>query len=130
MIYARTGHSLILGSSLQAITDITPFILEEVVAAWPDAKFILTTRNEDAWYRSMENTILPMTERTGSPGFTLLKMFNPFLYQLAEMRTALTKSLWGYGNSRDKEAAIQTYRAQYAFPCFSAPLAVLTLPVK
>ena len=48
--------------SLKAALDV-PVVLfaEELIAAYPDAKIILTNRNVDSWHSSCSKTVFPIT---------------------------------------------------------------------
>ncbi|KAK7422497.1 hypothetical protein QQZ08_009487 [Neonectria magnoliae] len=57
------GLISVAGDSCQfraALTDIPGYLMEEPVAAYPEALFILKTRDEDAWCRSVKNTFQPV----------------------------------------------------------------------
>lgn len=49
----RLGHCA-------SVTDLPPTVFaEELIAAHPDAKVILTNRNVDAWHHSVMTTVIP-----------------------------------------------------------------------
>ncbi|KAH8689380.1 P-loop containing nucleoside triphosphate hydrolase protein [Talaromyces proteolyticus] len=55
--YGRVEYDEFLGN-FAALTDIPAAMFpEELITAYPSAKVILTTRDEEGWYKSMENTI-------------------------------------------------------------------------
>ncbi|KAJ6595545.1 P-loop containing nucleoside triphosphate hydrolase protein [Mycena vulgaris] len=56
--FGREEWDRLLGDC-QAVTDV-PHILfaEELIAAYPDAKVVLTTRDVDSWWRSYEATVV------------------------------------------------------------------------
>ncbi len=54
---------------------------EELFAAYPGARFVLTTRDPEAWYRSFSNTIYPLVDPAGSAP--------PELHRFNEMVRAL-----------------------------------------
>ncbi|KAF7560192.1 hypothetical protein G7046_g3953 [Stylonectria norvegica] len=94
-----------------SITDVTPYIVDEVVAAWPDAKFILTTREPEAWYRSAESTIF--VKRTFFQNLVMdtLSFFDPLLWEMSGTKDIATQIFFGDGEFLDKKAGIKTYKA-------------------
>lgn len=55
-------------SGYQATVDWpAAFFWRELSALWPDAKILLTKRDADSWYRSMENTILKVLRESDDP---------------------------------------------------------------
>ena len=43
------------------------FYWRQISAHWPKAKILLTVRDSESWYRSMENTILQLIKRSTDP---------------------------------------------------------------
>ena len=57
--FTRSGWDQLLGHCA-SITDLPcTCFAEELIAAYPDAKVILTNRNVDAWHNSCMTTIIP-----------------------------------------------------------------------
>ncbi|KAJ7258165.1 P-loop containing nucleoside triphosphate hydrolase protein [Mycena rebaudengoi] len=55
-VYGREEWDQVLGR-YQAVTDVSVLFWEEFLAAYPDAKVILTTRDPDQWWKSYNGTI-------------------------------------------------------------------------
>ncbi|CAK8677576.1 unnamed protein product [Clavelina lepadiformis] len=71
--------------SVDAVTDAPTFLFwEEILQAFPDAKVILTTRNEDGWYKSYcgqykamnENFTYKLVQILSPTGWKYFKYFN------------------------------------------------------
>lgn len=75
---------------VQAITDI-PCILfvDELIAAYPEAKVILTNRDVDSWLRSMNNTFYAVL---GWPSMNLLAMIDPVTHPYSPASTQPTNT--------------------------------------
>ncbi|PYH42450.1 sulfotransferase family protein, partial [Aspergillus saccharolyticus JOP 1030-1] len=72
--FTRADWDQLLGH-VEAVTDFPAAVfVEELVAAYPDAKVVLTLRDVDAWYHSMQQTIMAQTY---SPLATLLGWIDP-----------------------------------------------------
>ncbi|OJJ95605.1 hypothetical protein ASPACDRAFT_1859863 [Aspergillus aculeatus ATCC 16872] len=72
--FTRADWDQLLGH-VEAVTDFPAAVfVEELVAAYPDAKVVLTLRDVDAWYASMQQTIMAQTY---SPLATLLGWIDP-----------------------------------------------------
>lgn len=70
-IHPRLCCSLFLRSliAIQAVIDIPAVIFpQELIAAYPQAKVILTTRDEDTWHKSLSNTLWHSLKNTGDGG--------------------------------------------------------------
>ncbi|KAJ6595784.1 hypothetical protein DFH09DRAFT_1135633 [Mycena vulgaris] len=65
--YGREQWDELLGDC-QGVTDV-PHILfaEELIAAYPDAKVVLTTRSPDSWWKSYEATVMKVMKPTFWP---------------------------------------------------------------
>jgi len=59
--------------------------MEEVVQAYPDAKFILTTREPEAWARSIWNTVALMGARSRSFPVVFFKYFDKMDLQYSKL---------------------------------------------
>ncbi|KAI3324668.1 P-loop containing nucleoside triphosphate hydrolase protein [Xylariaceae sp. AK1471] len=59
-----------------ALTIVPCYLTEEIVRAYPDAKFILTVREPEAWARSIWDTIGLLSVRTQSFPMRLFKYFD------------------------------------------------------
>jgi Sulfotransferase domain len=59
----------------QAVLDVPAVLFaEELIAAYPDAKIILTNRNVDSWYKSCSKTVFRVTS---NPAVRVLKHLDP-----------------------------------------------------
>ncbi|KAJ7134119.1 P-loop containing nucleoside triphosphate hydrolase protein [Mycena filopes] len=59
---ARHDWDRLLGN-YQVVADVPGILFaEELMDAYPDARVILTTRDPDQWWRSMQRTLLPMLD--------------------------------------------------------------------
>ena len=63
----------------QSTTDIAMFLADDLVKAYPDAKFILTMRDPQAWLRSLQSTIVPFQRVQYRFPFNVLKWFDAYL---------------------------------------------------
>ena len=84
--------------------------MPELIAAYPDAKVILVERDADAWYRSIEQTVLKVQMTIWDvPLFFLdYELFVPW-----KPMVRLFDAAYG-GNPRDKAKTQRTYRAYHA----------------
>jgi Sulfotransferase domain len=83
-----------------------------MVAAYPDAKFILTYREPDAWLRSVHNTIAKELQKNDDAIFYVIKYFDPFLWNMNRMNDVFRRVLWMGKDITNDEAALEYYRAQ------------------
>lgn len=75
--FERKDWDQLLGH-VEAITDFPGAVfVEELVEAYPDAKVVLTLRDVDDWYRSMQRTIM---KQAYSPMATLLGWIDPVCF--------------------------------------------------
>ncbi|KAL8947344.1 MAG: hypothetical protein Q9222_006363 [Ikaeria aurantiellina] len=103
-----------------AVTDI-PCIMfaQELIAAYPDAKVLITTRDEDSWVRSISTLFKTLLSWHWSPISRYEPIFPwpdspPFHVPgyLGILRIIWT--LWTEGNWRDEQALRRTFRQHYA----------------
>ncbi|KAJ2902857.1 hypothetical protein MKZ38_000051 [Zalerion maritima] len=73
---------------------IPTFFLEELVQAYPECKFILTTRNEDSWLKSINNTF--KKRMLANEGFPIkhISYVDPFTSRLLTMLRLVRFALW------------------------------------
>jgi hypothetical protein len=74
----------------------------ELAEVFPDAKFILTERDEEAWYKSISQTIIASMIRAGEPD-------DPVRKSQARMGKLIVAEK-AFGNRFDKDHIIATYR--------------------
>lgn len=79
------------------------FMLSEVVAAYPDAKFLLTERDPDKWAKSWLNTIGPLTLQFNEFPTSLLKYFHPLSRNMAQFGV-LNRRLYFQSDKNDEAA--------------------------
>ncbi len=70
------------------------FYWRQISGHWPEAKILLTLRDSEGWYRSMEQTILAMLKRSTDPESLGLAL--------------IAKQVFG-GNIEDRDAVIAAY---------------------
>ncbi|KPM43299.1 hypothetical protein AK830_g3291 [Neonectria ditissima] len=100
-----------------ALTDIPGYLAEELFAAYPEAIFILTTRDEDAWCRSVKNTFQPVGIALKRFPLAQLRHINSWTRAFSDMADALCAHLWGPWAPQDNEGlehARQLYRRHNA----------------
>ncbi|KAI0472834.1 P-loop containing nucleoside triphosphate hydrolase protein [Xylariaceae sp. FL0804] len=101
-----------------ALLDMTSFFAPELVAAYPDARFVLTHRDPAAWVRSVNGTLLRMVRLVRAPPFAvvarLLSSGSSFAAALARFISLAPRTLWGDAEPGTDEAAVRTYREQNA----------------
>ncbi|KAI9758561.1 MAG: hypothetical protein M4579_002996 [Chaenotheca gracillima] len=69
--FTRADFDQVLGHC-QAVSDIPcACFAEELIAAYPDAKIIYTTRDKEAWFKSMQNTLLAWSKH---PSIKLIQL--------------------------------------------------------
>ena len=54
------------------------YLTEEIVKAYPDAKFILTERDPDAWLRSLQGSVAGLAKAVNHPPLSILKQFDEY----------------------------------------------------
>lgn len=96
-----------------AVTDIPTYIMDDLVLAYPEAKFILTLRDTGAWVRSVKNTFLPWGKAEEAFPRSFLKFFDPFLWAMHKRRQSINKIFWGGADLDDEEAALAAAREYY-----------------
>lgn len=63
----------------KTIIEVPQFFLEEFISFYPDAKFILTERDMDAWTRSMNNTVVPVFQSMHAFPMNAIGMIDSFM---------------------------------------------------
>ncbi|KNG91244.1 hypothetical protein ANOM_000316 [Aspergillus nomiae NRRL 13137] len=84
-----------------ASADPCCFFVQEMIAAYPDAKVILTTRPRDAWLRSMQTFLLEILSWKSWPvlGFFDDEFSGPYYRFLSQTMSILSKGLVPYSPS-------------------------------
>ena len=89
---------------LQVLIAMPTFLLEDVVAAYPECKFILTTREDAAWLKSVNNTFKKRMIANSKFPFKYLAYVDPFTNRMMHMLRTVQFVLWG-GKAFDDEGA-------------------------
>lgn len=85
------------------------------MAAYPDAKFILTYRNPDAWLRSVHNTFIPLEAAQQSFPIWHMSFLDPFTREFLKMTHYFQRSLWrdvARGTEERDKKALEGYKRQ------------------
>ena len=91
-------------AGLNAVTDIpTAFYYEQLLAAYPTAKFILTIRDEEAWYASFSAHQADVTAQYGGSLPFRLARLTETVYGSLENNKSLWLSSYNAHNSRVRE---------------------------
>ncbi|TMC24080.1 MAG: sulfotransferase family protein [Chloroflexi bacterium] len=83
---------------------------QELMKVYPDTKVLLTVRDPEKWYESVQSTIFQITTRTRTPLARLfLRLFRPTMHQSVQMiNTLVWEGTFG-GNFADKQYAIEIF---------------------
>ncbi|KAI5925159.1 P-loop containing nucleoside triphosphate hydrolase protein [Camillea tinctor] len=92
-----------------AILDVSSFFVQELVEAYPDAKFILTYRNSQKWVVSINNTMLKMVTLVRARPFAILAYMNSFMAAWVRFGWLAPRHIWKDKPLGTDAAAIQTY---------------------
>ncbi|KAI4136530.1 MAG: hypothetical protein LQ341_005566 [Variospora aurantia] len=115
--YARAEFDKLLGG-YSAVTDI-PCIMfaADLIAAYPDAKILITTRAEDTWVKSVSTLFNTLLRWHWSP----LSRYDPVFPYDAPFHVQgyldilhIVWNLWTGGDWRDEDALRRTFRKHYA----------------
>jgi len=85
---------LIPAAFSETMMDIAAFFAPELIKAYPDAKFILTSRDPDAWMRSVENTILKAEMMSYGFPVWYMKQIDTYTYEMTRLTSCLGRFLW------------------------------------
>jgi hypothetical protein len=96
-----------------AVDNPAACVWRELLAAYPDAKVVLTThpRGADAWYDSVIDTIY-FTENVWQ--FKVLEFFTPFGRKVGDMARKLVWQRFHKGTMNDRDKAIARYHQHIA----------------
>ncbi|KAK7739783.1 hypothetical protein SLS62_011225 [Diatrype stigma] len=92
-----------------AILDVTSFFAPDLVAAYPDAKFILTTRDPQRWVRSVNDTMLKMTTIITTFPIRYMGCISKFMAAWVEFARLALRHLWKDKKPGTDAEAIKTY---------------------
>ncbi|CAI0642896.1 unnamed protein product [Colletotrichum noveboracense] len=98
-----------------SVTDVPAWFLPELVAAYPNAKFVLTERDPEAWRRSVAKTFQPMATFFTTPSVRLIGMFDAYTYYLTQLghsfRRILYRGYMGGDKERELDECVELYNA-------------------
>ncbi|KAI1250169.1 hypothetical protein MGN70_007221 [Eutypa lata] len=92
-----------------AILDVTSFFALDLIAAYPDAKFILTTRNPQRWVQSVNKTMLKMASLVTSFPVCYMGCMSGFMAAWVEFGRLAPRHVWKDKPLGDDAEAIKTY---------------------
>jgi Sulfotransferase domain len=97
-----------LFSGYQATVDLPGLAFwRELVDAYPDAKVLLSVRDPDQWYDSVERTILRAASQRSAPGFESTAFSKRFSPEFKRMTDKVIKRFGGLFG--DREQAIEAF---------------------
>ena len=92
---------------------MTSFFVPELVSAYPDAKFILTTRDPHKWVRSVNSTMLRMSTVVKSFPISYTGCLSEFMASWIEFARLAPQHIWKDKTPGDNVEAIKSYNSQY-----------------
>ncbi|ORY61417.1 uncharacterized protein BCR38DRAFT_347959 [Pseudomassariella vexata] len=96
------------------ITEIPCYMAPQFVAAYPEAKFLLVERNPGALVRSWKSTTFQFTDAMNSFQLSILKYFDPMLYQVSRFWGIILPVVTsGKGTTDEGEKALYQYYVDY-----------------
>jgi hypothetical protein len=112
------SHPLLLFSPQLRLQDLTSYInkqvcldlpsavfMPELIAAYPEARVIISQRDPEKWYTSIHETV----GRMDSPILHVLAMFDGFFLRPFVSMGKSMNAVWGARGLMDKENAIRVY---------------------
>jgi len=108
--YGREEWDVLLGDC-QAVTDV-PHVLfaEDLMAAYPDAKIVLNTRDLDSWWRSFEATAMAVAHGQQK---TLLEWLDPEVGKSQLLKRLVTTALFKTGTGTVTEDIAKKHFTEY-----------------
>ncbi|GKT45185.1 uncharacterized protein ColSpa_05366 [Colletotrichum spaethianum] len=88
-----------------AITDIPSWLLKDVISTYPDAKFVLTERDPEAWRKSMARTFQPLGAFLNLPAIRLVGLVDSYTHHLSNLSANFCYILYGGYLGPDSEKA-------------------------
>lgn len=73
--------------------EITPLLLDDIVACYPDAQFIHMERDVETWYRSVDNTGGPMFEACAKFPLKQMRLIDNFVDKFCSLHLTL-EAVW------------------------------------
>ncbi|KAF6816933.1 hypothetical protein CSOJ01_02630 [Colletotrichum sojae] len=94
-----------------SITDIPTWFLRDLVAAYPEARFVLTERDPEAWRRSVSKTFQPLGRFLASPPVRFAGLLDSYTYYLSGLSTSFRRRLYGgYMGPDDNKAQAEAVK--------------------
>jgi hypothetical protein len=113
---AHAGSLADNGRAGQALCDVSGFFAPELVAAYPDAKFVLTHREPQAWLRSIHKTFVPLQKAQHMFPLWPMRVLEPFTRTFFRLTALISRVLWSdvgvYEGDEADKVLLQTYTAQ------------------
>jgi hypothetical protein len=92
----------------EAIVDVPSFFAEEMVSMYPNARFILTTREPSSWVRSVRKTFIAMTSTIERFPLRHLLQLTSYTRLFVDTMRTLNRALFTEVDIQD-DAAILSY---------------------
>ncbi|KAH8890237.1 hypothetical protein GQ53DRAFT_824873 [Thozetella sp. PMI_491] len=109
--YSKADYDKWLGK-YDAIVEIACFdLLEDILCCYPDAKFVLTTREPRAWMSSMNNTIVAAMKSQQEFPNNFLQNFDKLFNSLGQLSNTWVDVFFPSGDMNDEQSAMQKYEA-------------------
>lgn len=109
------------------MVEIPAFFPEEMIAAYPDAKFIHVERDINKWLKSMHNVFTTVDPILRSPIMRIIALYDPFIKSFLRMQKTMGATL-GHGMSPSDPRASKFLAEDYVQLCVlqsHAPLSLL-----
>lgn len=85
---------------LKTVVEVPQFFVEEFTSFYPDAKFILTERDIEAWVKSMNNSARGVFEACHAFPMNLIRFIDPWISAFCSLHDALETVIF-HGKSMD-----------------------------
>ncbi|GJC78257.1 hypothetical protein ColLi_01095 [Colletotrichum liriopes] len=108
------GNIFISGSAgYDAITDLPSWLFKEIVSTFPDAKFVLTERDHEAWRNSIAKTLQPLDALLSSLMIRFVGLVDSYTHYLSSLSGNFCYVLYGgyFGpvNEKAQVEALKVY---------------------
>ncbi|KAI1269160.1 hypothetical protein F5Y18DRAFT_415007 [Xylariaceae sp. FL1019] len=95
-----------------SVIEIPSFdLLDDFLIAYPDAKFILTTREPEAWLSSMKKTIIPANTVHQHFPLSILKYFDAMMWSRSRLAKTWRYCFFPTGDLQNHKSTVETYVA-------------------
>ena len=119
----RSAPECLFPPALQAIVEIPAVFLEEMVAAYPNARFVHVERDVDKWYRSIMNTLGHSLRAVDEFPMKQLRLFDNYIDKFCSFHL-MVRRLWWHG--RELEDGEEVLKRDYIELCVALPITPLT----